>query len=242
MVARGRYPHKFRDDFNSQHLHQDLKQQLASHKLTTAIDSANQGLNTDLSSESFEKSASATTSDADATSSAPMNPVDLRAWLKAVAERVNMNDLPDLAKACDAIISQNSDLQNNDLQITAQSNVSNPTQIPASDEQVKRSNALMTGIGMADILTYLYQDEDALTASLLYRAVRIGLMPIDEVRQQFGENVATLVQDTLARGKLVETIEKNKKLEDHLTNNQREQLTNIYNMLIAMTNDVRGAD
>ena len=92
---------------------------------------------------------------------------------------------------------------------------------------------------MADILTYLYQDEDALTASLLYRAVRIGLMPIDEVRQQFGENVATLVQDTLAMGKLVETIEKNKKLEDHLTNNQREQLTNIYSMLIAMTNDVR---
>ena len=40
-------------------------------------------------------------------------------------------------------------------------------------------------------------------------------------------------------GKLSELIEKNKRLEDHFNNNQREHLTGIYKMLISVTEDVR---
>ena len=40
-------------------------------------------------------------------------------------------------------------------------------------------------------------------------------------------------------GKLSEIIESNKRLEDHFVNNQRDQLSNIYSMLISVTNDVR---
>lgn len=102
-----------------------------------------------------------------------------------------------------------------------------------------RSNTLYTGIEMADILAYLHVDEDTLSASLLYRSVREGIIPLEEVRVLFGEAVYGLVKGTLAMGKLSDLIEKNKRLEDHFNNNQREHLTGIYKMLISVTEDVR---
>ncbi|WOE31246.1 MULTISPECIES: bifunctional (p)ppGpp synthetase/guanosine-3',5'-bis(diphosphate) 3'-pyrophosphohydrolase [unclassified Acinetobacter] len=102
-----------------------------------------------------------------------------------------------------------------------------------------RSNTLYTGIEMADILAYLHVDEDTLSASLLYRSVREGIIPLDEVKALFGEVVYGLVKGTLAMGKLSDLIEKNKRLEDHFNNNQREHLTGIYKMLISVTEDVR---
>lgn len=102
-----------------------------------------------------------------------------------------------------------------------------------------RSNTFYTGIEMADILAHLHVDEDTLSAAMLYRAVREGVMPLSEVLEQFGEQVHSLVKGTLAMGKLSELIEKNKRLEDHFNNNQREHLSGIYKMLISVTEDVR---
>lgn len=102
-----------------------------------------------------------------------------------------------------------------------------------------RSNTFTTGIGMADILAHLHVDEDTLVAAVLYRSVREGLTTLEEIQQKFGEQVYNLVQGTLAMGKLSELIEKNKRLEDHFNNNQREHLTGIYKMLISVTEDVR---
>ena len=102
-----------------------------------------------------------------------------------------------------------------------------------------KSNTFTTGLGMADILAHLHVDEDTLSAALLYRSVREGITSIEEVRQKFGENVYNLVKGTLAMGKLSELIEKNKRLEDHFNNNQREHLSGIYKMLISVTEDVR---
>ena len=102
-----------------------------------------------------------------------------------------------------------------------------------------RSNTFSTGIEMADILAHLHVDEDTLSAAMLYRAVREGVMPLSEVLEQFGEQVHSLVKGTLAMGKLSELIEKNKRLEDHFNNNQREHLSGIYKMLISVTEDVR---
>ncbi len=141
--------------------------------------------------------------------------IDLPAWIKAVTQRVNIDQLPNLVKACE-LIGHESILSEN-----------------------KRSSAYMTGIGMTDILTYLYHDEEALTAAMLYRAARTKLLSQEQIRQHFGDSIAKLVLDTLAIGQLSETIESSQRLEDHLANNQREQLSNIYNMLISMTNDVR---
>ncbi|EOR09334.1 RelA/SpoT family protein [Acinetobacter tandoii] len=102
-----------------------------------------------------------------------------------------------------------------------------------------RSNTFYTGIEMADILAHLHVDEDTLSAAMLYRSVREGLMSIDFVRQHFGEQVYSLVKGTLSMGKLSELIEQNKRLEDHFNNDQREHLTGIYKMLISVTEDVR---
>ena len=41
-----------------------------------------------------------------------------------------------------------------------------------------RSNTFSTGIGMADILAHLHVDEDTLSAAVLYRSVREGLIPL----------------------------------------------------------------
>lgn len=102
-----------------------------------------------------------------------------------------------------------------------------------------RTNTFATGIGMADILAHLHVDEDTLSAAVLYRSVREGITTLEEIQEQFGEQVYNLVKGTLAMGKLSELIEKNKRLEDHFNNNQREHLSGIYKMLISVTEDVR---
>ncbi|WP_446892794.1 RelA/SpoT family protein [Acinetobacter sp. NS4_7] len=101
------------------------------------------------------------------------------------------------------------------------------------------SHTLYTGIEMANILAHLHVDEDTLSAAVLYRSVRENVLKLDEVREKFGEAVYGLIKGTLSMGKLSELIEKNKRLEDHFNNNQREHLTGIYKMLISMTEDVR---
>lgn len=102
-----------------------------------------------------------------------------------------------------------------------------------------RSNTFLTGIGMADILAHLNVDTDTLVAAVLYRSVREGLTQLETVEQLFGQQVFQLVKGTLAMGKLSDLIEKNKHLEDHFNHNQREHLSGIYKMLIAVTEDVR---
>ena len=141
--------------------------------------------------------------------------IDTEAWLVSMAKRAHLTELPELTKACQL-------LKNQDL--STESN---------------RSNAFLTGIGIADILGYLYQDEDTLVAAMLYRAARIQIFTPKQIQATFGDEVAELVQETLALGRLSDLIENNKRLEDHFNNNQREQLSGIYNMLISMTNDVR---
>ncbi|MDO5651890.1 MAG: bifunctional (p)ppGpp synthetase/guanosine-3',5'-bis(diphosphate) 3'-pyrophosphohydrolase [Moraxella sp.] len=141
--------------------------------------------------------------------------IDIDAWLANVAARVGQKDLPELTKACQFV-----------------QRLSNT---PSS----QRSGVLATGVGMTDILAYLFQDEVALVAAMLYRAARRGLVSQDSVHQQFGTEVARLVEDTLAMGQLSESIEKNKRLEDYFNNNEREHLSTIYSMLISTTNDVR---
>lgn len=141
--------------------------------------------------------------------------IDIEAWIAKVAARIGKDDLPILRKACQFV------------------------QIQVNKPHVTRSGAYITGIGMADILAYLFQDENALAAAMLYRTARRELVSIDTIKKNFGDDIAHLVMDTLAMGKLSESIESNKRLEDYFESNQRDQLSNIYSMLISTTNDVR---
>lgn len=100
-------------------------------------------------------------------------------------------------------------------------------------------NTFITGMEMADILEHLNVDEDTLASAMLYRCIRDGLMSLEEVQQQFGDVIYSLLKGTLSMGKLADLIEKNKRLEDHFNHNQREHLAGIYKMLISVTEDVR---
>src|SRR5699024_12064711 len=65
----------------------------------------------------------------------------------------------------------------------------------------ERSGAYVTGIAMTDILTYLYQDENALVAAMLYRSARKSIISLAEIEKKFGADISTLVKDTLAMGR-----------------------------------------
>lgn len=107
------------------------------------------------------------------------------------------------------------------------------------ENQQTSVNTFITGIEMADILDHLQVDEDTLSAAMLYRSIREGIVQLEDVKCKFGHAVYNLLKGTLAMGRLSELIEKNKRLEDHFNNNQREHLTGIYKMLISVTEDVR---
>ncbi|MGM8897223.1 MULTISPECIES: RelA/SpoT family protein [unclassified Psychrobacter] len=200
----------------------DIKQQLATHKLHTTFDrsayysyhSHDPKLKNEYSDhillDDMQMLAEASIAD----DSGQAN-IDVPVWLDNVAKRIDQETVPNLAAACEFIRSR------------------------MNTSESERSGAYVTGIGMADILTYLYQDEDALVAAMLYRSARKSLVSLTDIEQSFGVEIASLVKDALAMGKLSAIIESNKRLEDHFVNNQRDQLSNIYSMLISVTNDVR---
>lgn len=195
----------------------DIKYQLATHKLHTTLDrSAAKTHDGDASFEDDYLDNTYTLSDEDL-EAIDLNQanIDVPTWLDNVANRIGQKSVPNLSAACEFI------------------------RIHMNTSQSERSGAYVTGIGMTDILTYLYQDEDALVAAMLYRSARKSIISLTEIEKNFGTEVSTLVKDTLAMGKLSAIIESNKRLEDHFTNNQRDQLSNIYSMLISVTNDVR---
>ncbi|MBO1530303.1 bifunctional (p)ppGpp synthetase/guanosine-3',5'-bis(diphosphate) 3'-pyrophosphohydrolase [Psychrobacter sp. F1192] len=200
----------------------DIKQQLATHKLHTTFDRSAQYsyhnhdpklqdeyLNSTLVDEKNIAPKASANDDLDQAN------IDVPAWLDNVAKRIGQDSVPNLAIACEFIRSR------------------------MNTSESERSGAYVMGIGMADILTYLYQDENALVAAMLYRSARKSMVSLNDIEKQFGKDVAVLVKDALALGKLSAIIESNKRLEDHFANNQRDQLSNIYSMLLSVTNDVR---
>lgn len=141
--------------------------------------------------------------------------IDIDTWLSNVAVRIGQESLPLLTKSCHLV--------------KARSQA--PNQV--------RSGAFATGIGMTDILAYLFQDETALVGAMLYRSARRNLIGLDEIAKEFGDEVAQLVKDSLSLGKLSESIERNRRLEDYFNSSSKEQLSSIYSMLINTTEDVR---
>lgn len=201
----------------------DIKYQLATHKLHTTFDrSADHALHTHdpklandyANNPLLDKNNTLTKKELEAINLDQVN-IDVPTWLDNVAKRIGQDAVPNLSVACEFIRSH------------------------MNTSESERSGAYVTGIGMTDILTYLYQDEDALVAAMLYRSARKSIISLTDIEKNFGADIATLVKDTLAMGKLSEIIESNKRLEDHFVNNQRDQLSNIYSMLISVTNDVR---
>lgn len=93
------------------------------------------------------------------------------------------------------------------------------------------------GLEMAEILADLQLDQDALVASILYRAVRENKITLAEVQAQFGETVGKLVKGVLRMAAI--SYQRNEN-EDRVLGNQAEvQAEKIRKMLVAMVDDVR---
>jgi GTP pyrophosphokinase len=145
--------------------------------------------------------------------------VDLESWLKRLSEQLDPAAIQQLRQACELILRRSAEADTTRFE--------------------HRSNAYLAGVGMADILTHLRVDDETLVASVLFRGVREKLIELDEIDAIFGVGIQNLIRSTLAMGGLSELIERNRRLEDHFENNQREHLSGIYKMLISVTEDVR---
>lgn len=199
----------------------DIKKQLSTHKLHTTFDRSERHAyhshDPTLNEKYVNNNLENLSSPVEMFEDIDLNQanIDVPMWLDNVAKRIGQESVPNLTLACEFI-----------------RNRMNTT-------ESERSGAYVTGIGMSDILTYLYQDEDALVAAMLYRSARQSLISLKDIQKNFGTDISILVKDALSMGKLSAIIENNKRLEDHFANNQRDQLSNIYSMLMSVTNDVR---
>jgi GTP pyrophosphokinase len=108
-----------------------------------------------------------------------------------------------------------------------------------SDKRWQDVNCFHTGLEMATILSELNQDVDTLVVAVLYRAVREERLPLSQIKEQFGEKEATLIEGVL-RMASVSTLQGISE-EKVLGREADEQVENLRKMLVAIIDDVRVA-
>ena len=101
----------------------------------------------------------------------------------------------------------------------------------------KGPDAHRFGLEMADILSTMPIDEDALVAALLYRSVRIGRLQLRDVRRDFGKTVAKLIEGVQQMAIISQTRQDAKTIFGAAEN----QADAVRRMLVAVIDDVRVA-
>ncbi|MBQ0808034.1 MAG: HD domain-containing protein, partial [Porticoccus sp.] len=101
-------------------------------------------------------------------------------------------------------------------------------------------SSFRTGLEMAEILTELHlYDQDSLVASILYRAVREGRLPVETVRNQFGESVSKLIEG-VRKMAVISTLRADG--DDGVFGHAGTvQATKVREMLVSIIDDVRVA-
>jgi len=99
-------------------------------------------------------------------------------------------------------------------------------------------SSFQTGLDMADILAELGLDEESLVAGVIYRAVREQQIPLQEVEQHLGKDVADLVQGVLRMAAIsgIQIMSENPVLGQ-----TQDQLEQARKMLVSLVDDVRVA-
>lgn len=99
-------------------------------------------------------------------------------------------------------------------------------------------SSLRTGLEMAEILADLHLDQDGLVAAILYRSVREGSLPLQQVGAAFGAAIAKLIEGVLRMAAIsrVRTGERGPVLGQG-----EEQSDTVRKMLVALIDDVRVA-
>jgi GTP pyrophosphokinase len=94
-----------------------------------------------------------------------------------------------------------------------------------------------TGLEMAEILAQLHLDSEAIIVAVLYRPVRESRLALDQVKDEFGENVARLLEGVLRMAAINETDTS----KTRVLGQTQDQVDNVRKMLLAMVDDVRVA-
>lgn len=132
--------------------------------------------------------------------------IDFEKWLQALENKGYLVDLTLVRNAC--ILSQ-----------------AHPCDITPP--------CLQQGIAMADILADLEVDQETLAAVIIFEAVHLDSVSLDEVEEQLGVNVAKLVLGV----EKMSAIQNLQSLTKYPQN--KNQIDNIRKMLLAMVDDVR---
>jgi GTP pyrophosphokinase len=94
------------------------------------------------------------------------------------------------------------------------------------------------GLEMAQILAELQLDEASILAAILYRAVREGRLSLAQVRKDFDDEVATLIEGVL-RMAAINAIQNTS--EESVLGQREAQVDNLRKMLVSVIDDVRVA-
>ena len=143
--------------------------------------------------------------------------VDVETWLDRVEDQVELHDRGELLRACHRA-------EQLDREAVARHNVWSA-----------RTSSFLTGLAMADILSELNLDQESLMAAVLYRAVREGKIELAQVANEFGPDIADLIDGVMRMAAISRLINP----DPRHNNSETQQLDNVRKMLIAMIDDVR---
>jgi GTP pyrophosphokinase len=100
----------------------------------------------------------------------------------------------------------------------------------------KEHNSFIIGLEMAQILVELELDQQAIIAAILYRAVREGKMPLEEVKNEFGDETAGLIEGVARMAAISAT---HHPFKGSVLGQTQGQIDNVRKMLVTMIDDVR---
>ncbi|WP_444999295.1 GTP diphosphokinase [Halomonas mongoliensis] len=143
--------------------------------------------------------------------------VDIERWIERLQEDVKLRDPDEMREACRLA-----------ERLEGESGRAHRTWL-------QDGSSFRMGLEMADILGELKLDQATLEAAVLYRAVREGLVGIEAVGKQFGQEVARLIDGVLQMAAISTT-----QLPSHEMS-QHDQQDNLRKMLVTMIDDVRVA-
>ncbi|MFZ5697694.1 MAG: GTP diphosphokinase [Pseudomonadota bacterium] len=146
--------------------------------------------------------------------------VDLDRWLAHIQSQTEKFDQDELRRAC--LIAEQGARE----------------AIAADDIWASGISSYRTGLEMAQILAALRADQDTLVAAVLYRTVREGRVPLQHIGEDFGGDVALLIEGVLRMAAISAISNPTRKA---VLGQQQGQLDNVRKMLVAMVDDVRVA-
>jgi GTP pyrophosphokinase len=149
----------------------------------------------------------------------PDGSVNFEQWLNRLETYVSLSKHDELRRACDLSWKV-------EQQAVAAQNIWSPG-----------VSSYRTGLEMAEILAQLHLDTDAIIVAVLYRPVRESRLALDQVREDFGDDIARLLEGVLRMAAINETDTSKTRV---LGQNQ-DQVDNVRKMLLAMIDDVRVA-